>query len=213
MAHEPGEWFDDCVASLAAQTYDRLGVLFVLAGDPSTYPALESVVSDHLDVAQIVHAPDTKGYGDAVEQGLAEFAANAKLLLLCHDDVALAPGAVSILVSEAVESNAGVVGPKLVDWMEPRVIQSVGFATDKFGTPIPLAERGDLDQEQYDAVDDVFSVASACLLIRADLYEMVGGYDKDMSFYGDDLDLCWRCLLYTSPSPRDRQKSRMPSSA
>ena len=24
---------------------------------------------------------------------------------------------------------------------------------------------------------------------------------------------CWVCLLYTSPSPRDRQKSRMPSSA
>ena len=26
-------------------------------------------------------------------------------------------------------------------------------------------------------------------------------------------DLLWYCLLYTSPSPRDRQKSRMPSSA
>ena len=25
--------------------------------------------------------------------------------------------------------------------------------------------------------------------------------------------LCEACLLYTSPSPRDRQKSRMPSSA
>ena len=25
--------------------------------------------------------------------------------------------------------------------------------------------------------------------------------------------LDWTCLLYTSPSPRDRQKSRMPSSA
>mgnify|MGYP003301234697 CR=1 FL=1 len=25
--------------------------------------------------------------------------------------------------------------------------------------------------------------------------------------------LCDNCLLYTSPSPRDRQKSRMPSSA
>ena len=24
---------------------------------------------------------------------------------------------------------------------------------------------------------------------------------------------CYSCLLYTSPSPRDRQKSRMPSSA
>ena len=26
-------------------------------------------------------------------------------------------------------------------------------------------------------------------------------------------DKTWTCLLYTSPSPRDRQKSRMPSSA
>ena len=28
-----------------------------------------------------------------------------------------------------------------------------------------------------------------------------------------DLHQAWDCLLYTSPSPRDRQKSRMPSSA
>ena len=27
------------------------------------------------------------------------------------------------------------------------------------------------------------------------------------------LVVSWICLLYTSPSPRDRQKSRMPSSA
>ena len=36
---------------------------------------------------------------------------------------------------------------------------------------------------------------------------------------GDEIIACngdgirWSCLLYTSPSPRDRQKSRMPSSA
>ena len=29
----------------------------------------------------------------------------------------------------------------------------------------------------------------------------------------DDEELNMDCLLYTSPSPRDRQKSRMPSSA
>ena len=31
--------------------------------------------------------------------------------------------------------------------------------------------------------------------------------------YGKFLDALKCCLLYTSPSPRDRQKSRMPSSA
>ena len=30
---------------------------------------------------------------------------------------------------------------------------------------------------------------------------------------GDQLTCVFVCLLYTSPSPRDRQKSRMPSSA
>ena len=30
---------------------------------------------------------------------------------------------------------------------------------------------------------------------------------------GSGYALCRDCLLYTSPSPRDRQKSRMPSSA
>ena len=35
------------------------------------------------------------------------------------------------------------------------------------------------------------------------------GSDKTGSDVGDDNG----CLLYTSPSPRDRQKSRMPSSA
>ena len=31
--------------------------------------------------------------------------------------------------------------------------------------------------------------------------------------YRQSRKVIWTCLLYTSPSPRDRQKSRMPSSA
>ena len=33
------------------------------------------------------------------------------------------------------------------------------------------------------------------------------------SIYPDKTAVVYGCLLYTSPSPRDRQKSRMPSSA
>ena len=39
---------------------------------------------------------------------------------------------------------------------------------------------------------------------------------KMVEIYGLELgifDMGWPCLLYTSPSPRDRQKSRKPSSA
>ena len=40
----------------------------------------------------------------------------------------------------------------------------------------------------------------------------VVGADRDQKKELVDV-LCTDCLLYTSPSPRDRQKSRMPSSA
>ena len=49
-------------------------------------------------------------------------------------------------------------------------------------------------------------------------------YDPEYSFYAGRLnpevlshatadEMYWNCLLYTSPSPRDRSISRMPSSA
>ena len=38
------------------------------------------------------------------------------------------------------------------------------------------------------------------------------GRFKDV-IYGEDYDMFNNCLLYTSPSPRDKRQSRMPSSA
>src|SRR5678810_1511014 len=66
-------------------------------------------------------------------------------------------------------------------------------------------------------------VKSSCVLIffvpRSKLYTpLVPFPDRSPSFVPTSNRLCARswhmgCLLYTSPSPRDRQKSRMPSSA
>ena len=53
-------------------------------------------------------------------------------------------------------------------------------------------ERGELDQEQHDAVRDVFYVPGAVTLVRADLFAALGGFDRSMTVHGEDLDLCWR---------------------
>ena len=49
-----------------------------------------------------------------------------------------------------------------------------------------------------------------------DIDVVVPSYDGDYIRWWENVDgsgINWDCLLYTSPSPRDRQKSRMPSSA
>ena len=55
----------------------------------------------------------------------------------------------------------------------------------------------------------------AFILSRSGKYVAVFG-GRDSRYYHDGtglIGLYISCLLYTSPSPRDRQKSRMPSSA
>ena len=49
----------------------------------------------------------------------------------------------------------------------------------------------------------------AKVYITARKIERLKAAEKALSEFGD----CTACLLYTSPSPRDRTRSRMPSSA
>ena len=53
--------------------------------------------------------------------------------------------------------------------------------------------------------------------LAGDVSEVRPGREMDMLITAGERKamalLCMACLLYTSPSPRDRQKSRMPSSA
>ena len=43
--------------------------------------------------------------------------------------------------------------------------------------------------------------------------ELISGGKSNLTFMVSDGVHRWVCLLYTSPSPRDRTRSRMPSSA
>ena len=57
-----------------------------------------------------------------------------------------------------------------------------------------------------------FNIALPLLLLLG-LWNTEQGNHFSVLFLGYNLELFRVCLLYTSPSPRDRQKSRMPSSA
>ena len=188
VAHDPGPWFDDVVNSLAIQDYPNLRVLFLDAGQQGD---LAERIGDQVPGAFVRRLEDPGGFGAAANEVL-RLVEGSGFFCLLHDDVALDADAIRQMVEETYRSNAGVVGPKLVDWDAPEHLLEVGSAADKFGTPAPLVDPGELDQEQHDAVHDVFFVSSACILVRTDLFRALGGFDELMPFYGDDLDLCWR---------------------
>ena len=188
VAHDPGAWWTDVLSSLAMQTYANLSVLVI---DTASGRDLGAELARILPSAHLRRLETDPGYSFAANEALGSVE-GAAFLLLCHDDVVFDPGAVQAMVEEAFRSNAGIVGPKVVEWDDPRRLVQVGLGADKFGSPSPLVERGELDQEQHDAVRDVYTVPGGALLVRADLFATLGGFDPGIDFLGEDLDFCWR---------------------
>jgi GT2 family glycosyltransferase len=191
VVDDPGSWFDATVRSLAAQTYANASVLVI---DVGSDPSVRERVARRLPDALVRDVDGNPGYGAACNEAL-NAVQGAAFYLFCHDDIRLDNDTLQVMVEEAFRSNAGIVGPKLVDWHRPDRLLSVGMGADKTGYPAPNVERGELDQEQHDRVRDTFYVPGAATLVRADLFSALGGYDAAITFHGDDLDLCWRAQV------------------
>jgi len=216
--YRPGEWFAETLASLASQDYPNLHVLaFVVQGDDH-HPDDETVeaILAALPTAVVRRVAGNPGFGPLMNEVSRLVEGDGGFFCLMHDDVALAPDAISRLVEEAFRSNAGMVGPKLMEWDDPTIVQSVGFGADRIGETSSPVEPGEKDQEQHDAVRDVFVLSSACVLVRSDLFREVGGYPREVAFYGEDLDLCWRIHLSGArvivvPGAKARHRNRLAS--
>jgi GT2 family glycosyltransferase len=223
IVHDPGSWFDSTLESFASQDYPNLRMLFLLTGDAETprtdgaeptAGAVEAQIKQALPAAFVRSLGTNVGFGPAANEVLNLVEGDNGLFLICHDDVAPEPDALRLLVEELYRSNAGAVGPKFVEWDDPTVLQSVGLHLDRFGEIDPVVEPGEVDQEQHDGVRDVFVLPSAYLLIRADLFRNLGGFDPAIDFHGEDTELCWRlhhsgARVVVAPSARVRHLGRL----
>lgn len=197
VVHDPGPTLPEVLSALATQDYPNLQHLVLISGhdsDPGRGLLVDQVAT-HLPAAVVRFLGGNPGFEGAANRVLDLVQGDAGFFCFLHDDAAPAPDAISRLVEEMVRSNAGVAGPKIVGWSDMRSIVSVGTLVDRFGVELEIADEAELDQEQHDAVQDVFAVSGACVLVRADLFRAVGGFDADVFVSGAEVDFCWRCHL------------------
>ncbi len=188
VARDPGSWFEQTLAALAAQDYPELSVLVL---DTGSDPELSARVAAVVPGAFVRRLPAGTGYAAACNEAMG-MVEGASHYLFCHDDVAPDPDAVRLLVEESFRSNAAVTAPKLVCWDDPRRLLHVGMSVDKGGAVVDRVEPGEIDQGQHDVGQEVFLAPGGCLLVRADLFAELGGFDAGIVAMGEDLDLCWR---------------------
>ncbi|QDY77024.1 glycosyltransferase family 2 protein [Streptomyces qinzhouensis] len=114
-------------------------------------------------------------------------------LWLLHDDSAPEPTALAELLKVVeADEHAVIVGPKLRGWYDRRQLLEVGVSIAYSGRRWTGLDRREPDQGQHDQVRAVLSVSTAGMLIRRDVFDALGGFDRRLPLMRDDLDLCWR---------------------
>ena len=202
VVHQPGPWFDEVLQSLANQDYSAVSHVFFLTSqvfnqnaDTSASQLLMKKIQTVLPESIVRIVEGNPGFGVLINEIQRIVEGSKGLFCVMHDDVLLEPSTISQLVHEMLVTNASIVGPKLVQWDNPTILKSVGLLIDRCGEVDPLIEANERDQEQHDSVKDVFFISSACMLIRADTFRELNGFCREISFFGEDLEFCWRTHL------------------
>jgi GT2 family glycosyltransferase len=217
VAHDGAEWLPRVISAVLEQTHPLQRIVAVDTGSRDRSGA---VLADLLGPDAVFGMERDTGYGAAVARALTHRAATvpagaagtggtagpggfredrgpgngpAEWIWLLHDDCEPEPDALDMLLrGAAVTPGAAVLGPKVLDWSDRRVILEAGLAIDTAGRRISGTEPREIDQGQHDGDRDVLAVSSAGMLVRRDVWDEVGGFDTGLSPFREDVDFCWR---------------------
>lgn len=185
------------VKALRGQTYP---VRRVLGVDTGSQDRSGAVLAELLSTSAVSGMDRSTSYGAAVAAALKRNAERderrVEWIWLLHDDCEPASDSLEQLLRAAGrDRSVAVLGPKVLDFGDRRVLRETGVAIDRAGRRVTGIEPGEIDQGQRDGNRPVLAVGSAGMLIRRDAWERLGGFDAELTMFRDDVDLCWRAQM------------------
>ena len=148
--------------------------------------------SDSLKDARYIYAPQEFNFSKICNQGVAD--AKGEFIVLLNDDIEVRDSKwLMKMVAYASKEHVGAVGAKLY-YPESKIIQHCGITNLRLG-PVHKLQYKEDDHVYYDHINDidrnVLGVTGACLMIRKELYDRIGGLDESLKVAFNDVDLCY----------------------
>ncbi|GGO18496.1 hypothetical protein GCM10010116_37300 [Microbispora rosea subsp. aerata] len=192
VAHDGARWLKDTLTAVLRQTrpLDR-----VVGVDNGSRDGSGKLLAEAFGSGNVLTLPRSTGFGEAVHEVMRRLppAPGREWVWLLHDDCAPDVNALRALLWAAEQDpKAAVLGPKLRDWLDRRVLLEMGVTVSRSGRRDTGLEPREYDQGQHDGTADVLAVSTAGMLIRRDVWEELSGLDPALPLFRDDLDLCWR---------------------
>jgi GT2 family glycosyltransferase len=167
-----------------------------VADNASTDDSVEFLKSNYPHVSLIQF---DKNYGFAEGYNKALVQIKAKYYIILNSDIEVTENWIPPLI-DLLESSPSIAAcmPKLRSFYNRDYFEYAGAAggyIDKFGYPFckgRVFQSIEKDEGQYDGSYQVFWATGACMVINADLFHEMGGFDPYFFAHQEEIDLCWR---------------------
>ncbi len=195
VTHNAAAWIERSLESLAGTGAE------VIVVDNASTDGTPGLVREKFPDARVIEQ-ENKGFGAGNNTGMR--AASGRYYLLLNPDAWLTEGALDRLVAFADEHpDAAVVGPRLLNpdgslqrsvrgYPSPWRIATEYFFLRKLGPRTHALNAFFGEQFDHESVRDAEYLFGACLLVRREAVDEVGGFDEDFFLMSEEVDWCYR---------------------
>jgi len=185
-----------CVDSvLEKSTYKDYEVIIVNngSGEPETFKYFATVVKDPR--VNVIEYEASFNYS-AINNYATKRCSGDYIVFLNNDTEIITPGWMEAMMELAQRSSTGVVGAKLL--FHNGAIQHAGVIIGIGGTAGHSHRLFPADEPGYGgriiSIQNLSAVTGACMMVRKEAFELVGGFDERFSVTFNDLDLCAKII-------------------
>lgn len=179
--------------------YSRDEAVVYVADNASTDDSV-SLLREQFPECRLILLDKNWGFADGYNKALDQI--DAEYYVLLNSDIEVTQHWLTPMI-EFMDQHADVAAcqPKLLSVFDKDKFEYAGASggfMDRFGYPFCRGRLFDVvetDHGQYDDHTDILWATGASLLVRARIYNKVGGLDGRFFAHNEEIDMCWRIRL------------------
>jgi len=197
LNYNQNEYTLKCIDSLIDNDYENLKIVLIDNGSSqdNVIKLIEKLPKDNKLIFKRIE--NNIGYAQGTNFGLKEgLKLNPDYYLIMNNDTIIDKSAIKELVKTCKNfNNKAIVTGKVYHYDQPKILQFVGYSLNNLKV-MDYKHMGldELDEGQYDMVEEREMIDDIFVLQPASLYKSIGGYSPFLWINGVNIDMALRAI-------------------